>query len=146
MMYIWDETQAKCGSCEVASCIKHWVYEELVKDDFTQLVVFSDNCTDQNKNINLVLYYLRLLHARQLFSVDHIYLIPGHSYMACDHAFGNIEQHLSLSEEKLSDLISLLCLMPDDKKAFYQGLQAGAVEHNVVPPDEDDDKVLDYDN
>ncbi|KAK8390030.1 hypothetical protein O3P69_012918 [Scylla paramamosain] len=53
---------------------------------------------------------------------------------------------LNLSEEKLSDLTRLLCLMPDDKKAFYQGLQAGTVEHNVVPPDEDDDEVLDYDN
>ena len=47
-MYIWDETQTKRGSCEVASCIKHWVDTELSKDDFTQLVVFSDHCTGQN--------------------------------------------------------------------------------------------------
>ena len=45
---------------------------------------------------------------------------------------------LQLSEEKLSDLTSMLCLMPDDKKAFYQGLQAGTVQHNVLHPDEDD--------
>lgn len=258
IMYVWDESQAKRGSCEVASCIKNWVDEELSKDDFAHLMVFSDNCPGQNKNINLVLYYLRLLHARKLFRIEHVYLIPGHSYMACDRAFGNIERHLrrvpnlytpddyvfhikaslsagyrvvhmtqamfldfsvmkdhiterqapgstfkdarkllihlnyregyaiksdytnddnnitqvrlmkrrgawsrekfnlstvplpplydtpiNLSVEKLIDLKSLLCLMPDDKKAFYQGLQASTVEHNVMPPDEDD--VLDYD-
>ena len=257
-MYVWDETKAKRGSCEVASCIKNWVDEELSKDDFTHLMVFSDNCPGQNKNINLVLFYLRLLHARKLFHIEHVYLVPGHSYMACDRAFGNIERHLrrvpnlytpddyvfhikrsvsagykvvrmtqamfldigvmkghitrrqapgstfkdarkllinvryregyaiksdytndesnitkvrlmkgkgawsrdkfdlstvplpplydapiNLTEEKLSDLRSLLCLMPDDKKVFYQDFQAGTVEHNVMPPDEDD--VLDYD-
>ena len=53
---------------------------------------------------------------------------------------------LKLSEEKLSDLRSLLCLMPDEKKAFYQGLQAGRVDNNIMPPDEDDDELLDYEN
>ncbi|KAK4328322.1 hypothetical protein Pmani_001265 [Petrolisthes manimaculis] len=94
IMYLWDETQAKRGSCEVASCIKHWIDEESNIADFSQLVVVSDNCAGQNKNINLVLFYLRELHSRRLMSIDHVYLVPGHSYMACDHAFGNIERHL----------------------------------------------------
>ena len=62
---------------------------------------------------------------------------PSHPFM--------IDVTLQLSEEKLSDLTSMLCLMPDDKKAFYQGLQAGTVQHNVLHPDKDDDEVLDYD-
>ncbi|MPC63494.1 hypothetical protein E2C01_057592 [Portunus trituberculatus] len=119
---------------------------------------------------------------------------PGHSYMACDRVFSNIERHLRCvqnlytpddyifhitvsvyveykvlqmtkvmflnigiwnahitkhqtpGEDKVSDLTSLLCLMPDEKKAFYQGPQAGTVKHNVVLPNEDDDKVLDCDD
>ncbi|KAK4298288.1 hypothetical protein Pmani_029355 [Petrolisthes manimaculis] len=94
IMYLWDETQAKRGSCEVASCIKHWIDEESNIADFSQLVVVSDNCAGQNKNINLVLFYLRELHSRRLMSIDHVYLVPGHSYMACDRALGNIERHL----------------------------------------------------
>lgn len=45
-------------------------------------------------NSNLMLYYLRVLHSRRLFSIDHVYLLPSHSYMVCDCAFGNIEWHL----------------------------------------------------
>lgn len=93
-MFVWDETQAKRGSIEVASCIKKWVDEEMEKGKFDKLVVVSDNCAGQNKNLNLVLYYLRELHASRLVSIDHVYLIPGHSYMDCDRAFGVIEKKI----------------------------------------------------
>ncbi|KAK3890068.1 hypothetical protein Pcinc_005983 [Petrolisthes cinctipes] len=94
-MFVWDETVAKCGSVEVASCLKKWLELEYAKGGFGRLVVISDNCPGQNKNINLILMYLRELHSNRLFEVDHIYLIPGHSYMACDRAFGNIERKIA---------------------------------------------------
>lgn len=93
-MYVWDETQSRRGSIEVASCIKKWVDDEMEKGEFNKLVVVSDNCAGQNKNVNLVLYYLRELHASRLISVDHVYLMPGHSYMDCDRAFGIIEKKI----------------------------------------------------
>ncbi|MPC67981.1 hypothetical protein E2C01_062170 [Portunus trituberculatus] len=91
-MYVWYETQAKRGSIEVASCIKKWVDEE--KGKFDKLVVVSDNCAGRNKNINLVLYYLRELNVSRLVSIDHFYLISGQSYMDCDQAFGVIEKKI----------------------------------------------------
>lgn len=94
-MFVWHEAVAKRGSVEVVSCLKTWIDMEYAKGDFTKLIVVSDNCAGQNKNINLVLYYLRELHQARLFEITHFYLIPGHSYMACDRAFGNIERKVT---------------------------------------------------
>ena len=49
-MYVWDETTAKRGSIEIASCLKDWISMDQVKGSFSKLVVFSDNCGGQNKN------------------------------------------------------------------------------------------------
>ena len=54
----------------------------------------SDNSAGQNKNVNLILTYLRELHAGNITEIDHYYLVPCHSYMACDRAFGNIEKFI----------------------------------------------------
>ncbi|KAG0729943.1 hypothetical protein GWK47_029305 [Chionoecetes opilio] len=121
---IHNVTQAKRVSCEVASCIKHWVDEESSKNDFSELVVVSNNCAGLNKNINLVLYYCRELHVRRLGTIDHVYL---------------------LSDEKLSDLRSLFPLMSANKRVFYEGLHAGRVEENFFSSDEYDE-LLDYSN
>lgn len=94
-MFVWYETVAKRGSIEVASCLKKWLDMEKEKGEFTSLVVVSDNCAGQNKNINLVLMYLRELHSRRLFDIDHVYLVSGHSFMACDRSFGNIERKVT---------------------------------------------------
>ncbi len=32
--------------------------------------------------------------ARELGGINHVYLIPGHSYMDCDRAFGVIEKKI----------------------------------------------------
>ena len=94
-MFVWHETVAKRGSIEVASCLKTWVDMETAKGEFGRLIVVSDNCAGQNKNINLVLMYLRELHSGRLFEIDHVYLVPGHSFMPCDRAFGNIERKVT---------------------------------------------------
>ena len=88
-MYIWDEVTAKRGSVEIASCLSHWIEEN--HTDEINLVLFSDNCAGQNKNINMVLLLLRFIHQRKFFTITHNFLVPGHSMMHCDRQFGNIE-------------------------------------------------------
>ena len=88
-MYIWDEVTAKRGSSEIASCLSHWLEEN--HGDETTLILFSDNCAGQNKNMNMVLCLLRMIHQRKFFQIEHYFLVPGHSYMPCDRQFGNIE-------------------------------------------------------
>ena len=46
----------------------------------------SDNCGGQNKNINMILMYLREIHSGCFTEIDH------YSYMACNRAFGSIEK------------------------------------------------------
>ena len=36
--------------------------------------------------------YLREIHAHRFKEINHYYLISGHSYNACDRAFGNVEK------------------------------------------------------
>ena len=54
--------------------------------------------TSQNKNNNLVLALLRLVHLGEFDRVELAYLVSGHSYMDCDRKFGNISQELSKYE------------------------------------------------
>ena len=54
--------------------------------------------TGQNKNNNLVLALLRLVHLGEFDRVELAYLVSGHSYMPCDRKFGNIAQDLSKYE------------------------------------------------
>ena len=92
--YLWDETNGGRGSAEIASCLDKWIEAEYREADFSTLKVVSDNCSGQNKNLNIILFYLREIHSKRLQSITHNYLVPGHSYMACDRAFGNIEKHI----------------------------------------------------
>lgn len=90
--YVWDEVTGGRGSVEVVSCLGQWISDEYAANAFEKLVIFSDNCGGQNKNINFIMFLLRELHSSRLSSIVHYYLVPGHSYMACDRAFGNIEK------------------------------------------------------
>lgn len=74
----------------MASCLVKYIQ---VNHDPAEnkLVLVSDHCSGQNKNINLVLTSLHLVHGDTFNSVRHVFLVPGHSYMPCDRKFGSIE-------------------------------------------------------
>ena len=95
--YVWDEVSGGRGSVEIVSCLRKWLLEEYDREEFGHLVIFSDNCGGQNKNINMVLHHLREVHSGRFTIVEHIFLVPGHSFMACDRAFGNIEKQIRLT-------------------------------------------------
>lgn len=100
--YVWNESEARRGSSEVASCLNHFI-ETYVPDETLKLVVFSDNCAGQNKNINVVLFYLRLIHANRFSSIVHFFLESGHSFLPCDRDFGVFEKHLKGKEVYTTD-------------------------------------------
>lgn len=54
MFYVWDEVTAARGSVEIATCLRKWIGREYEAEEFGKLVVFSDNCGGQNKNIKLI--------------------------------------------------------------------------------------------
>ena len=95
--YVWNETQGGRGSREVCSCIEHYILN-YISLNVKKLVIFSDNCGGQNKNMNVVLTYLRLIHMGRFDSIEHYFMEPGHSYLPNDRDFGNFEVFLKGKE------------------------------------------------
>ena len=90
-MYLWNETQGKRGSAEIIACVKHFI-THYVDRQVTTLKLFSDNCPGQNKNINMVLACVKLIHEGRFHTIEHFFMVPGHSYLPCDRNFGHIER------------------------------------------------------
>ena len=92
-MYLWNETQGKRGSAEIARCLQHYISNYLDLN-VKYLKLFSDNCPGQNKNINMVLACLQQIHEGRFNKIEHFFMIPGHSYLPCDRDFGHIEKKI----------------------------------------------------
>ena len=92
-MYVWNETQGKRGSCEIASCLDHYILN-YIDPTVTKLMIFSDNCSGQNKNKNVILCCLRHIHSDRFKLIKHYFMVPGHSYLPCDRDFGIIEKKI----------------------------------------------------
>merc|ERR1712240_151613 len=58
-------------------------------------ILFLLMATLQNKNDNLVLTLLRLIHLEIFHRIELAFLVPGHSYMDCDRKFGQISRTLA---------------------------------------------------
>ena len=99
-MYVWNETVASRGSVEIGSCLLKYLetYVFPLPKQPAKLKIFADNCGGQNKNVTLVMLLLRLVHAGHFQRIELCYLVSGHSYMACDRAFGVIERELRNNE------------------------------------------------
>ena len=46
--FVWNQTSAKRGSNEIASCLKYFI--ENLSGEIKQVYLFADNCIGQNKN------------------------------------------------------------------------------------------------
>lgn len=88
--YVYDETVGGKGQNEVASFLSHFINTYL-RPEVTDLYIFSDNCSSQNKNYMLVQYFYTLVNTGRFKSIYHRYPEPGHSFLPCDRSFGLIE-------------------------------------------------------
>lgn len=121
-MFVWDETIAHRGSDEIGSCISKWL--DMMKNrgaTFRNLRIYADNCAGQNKNIHIVLLALRIIHSRALDRIEIVFMVPGHSFLPCDRAFGHIEKKIRRRQ-------SIYC--PQDYAKIIQ--QAVGKENTVV--------------
>ena len=95
--YTWTEADGGKGSSEIYSCIYKWLQQHVLNknDRAMRLRIIADNCGGQNKNNNLVLALLRLVHLEIFHRIELAFLVPGHSYMDCDRKFGQISRTLA---------------------------------------------------
>ena len=90
-MFVWQETEAKRGSCEVASAIFEYI-SMCDLEKYEEICTFSDACGGQNRNKNIVSFFMYVCETTNIKSWMHIYLESGHSYLPNDTDFGVIER------------------------------------------------------
>lgn len=62
--------------------------------DTRKIILVSDSCAGQNRNIKMSLMLKNFLcnwKRLELQTIEQHFYIPGHSYNACDRSFGTIE-------------------------------------------------------
>ncbi|GFW03109.1 uncharacterized protein TNCV_157291 [Trichonephila clavipes] len=92
-MYVWPITQASRGSQEMSSCLTKHV--KLYAKDFQKIIMYSDSCSGQNRNIKTVLSLLKLVQSEDIKaeSIELKFLLSGHSYLPNDADFAVIEAY-----------------------------------------------------
>ena len=91
-MYMWNETEGGKESQELASCVVHHL--KMHASTHSKIILYSDSCTGQNRNIKMSLSLMKLSQDpnMEVSSIDHKFLISGHSYLPNDGDFGIIEK------------------------------------------------------
>ena len=70
---------------------------DFIKDlprEYTELHLFSDNCSAQNKNQTLCRFLLYLTDSGRFKTIHHFFPVRGHSFLPCDRDFGIIKRKL----------------------------------------------------
>nr|XP_022904007.1 uncharacterized protein LOC111416270 [Onthophagus taurus] len=92
--FIWKEGIAGRGAQEVGSCIRKFV-DTFLAQETENLILWSDSCGGQNRNIKIVLLLKAVLESHtSLKTIYFKYLMPGHSFLPNDTDFGEIERKL----------------------------------------------------
>lgn len=88
-MYPYTELVGKKGPNEVISFLHHFINN--IDPNVRKLYIFTDACTAQNRNNTIVKYLSYLTDCGRFDYIRHVYPTKGHSYMACDRDFAQIE-------------------------------------------------------
>lgn len=91
--HVWDETQGKRGSQEIATCIlKNTGSVCASKPKTKEITYYSDKCSGQNRNQFVAGAYLySMAKFPNLQEINHKFLESGHSHMECDSIHSAIE-------------------------------------------------------
>lgn len=97
-MYVLDKTEGGRGSQDLSACIRKHLLENA--RTYKHIVLFSDSCTGQNRNIKMALTLLKLAQQPDLKieTIDLKLLVSGHSFLPNDTEFGIIERESRKSQ------------------------------------------------
>lgn len=90
-MYMWSEDLAKRGSDEICSIIYKYIKDNNISAE--HLIVYSDNCSGQNKNWAIMSLWRQLVAEKVFKSVEHRFLVVGHTHLPSDRDFAIIEKY-----------------------------------------------------
>ena len=92
--YCWSEVDGGRGSNEIGTCLYDWLCQ--LPPHVTEVSLFSDTCSGQNRNQNIAAMFLYAVQNTTLKTITHNFLESGHSYMECD------SMHAAIEHEKKS--------------------------------------------
>ena len=93
--FLWTEVMASRGSREITSCLRKFMIEHFIKEDeiYDPMIGWSDSCGGQNRNWNMVVFFLWLLDTyKNIKSLIHRFPEVGHSFLPNDRDFGDVEK------------------------------------------------------
>lgn len=92
-MYAWSEVTGSRGSQEILSCLMQHLRHTSRETD--HVIMFSDSCGGQNKNIKVSLALMHFIQQDtcSIQTLDHKFMISGHSFLPNDADFGVIEKY-----------------------------------------------------
>lgn len=93
-MFLWNESVAKRGSAEIASCIFKYVLINFapIQNQDRKLIIWSDRCVGQNNNWRMLSILHYVMQLGYFTSVEQKFLCSGHSFLPCDRDFALIEK------------------------------------------------------
>lgn len=105
--YTWCEHEHPKGSNEIASAVFHALNTRAISPSIKTVRLFADGCGGQNKNsiiIGMVSKWL-LDHApANVYKVELIFPVPGHSFMPSDRVFAFFEKEIRKKDTIISPL------------------------------------------
>lgn len=93
--YMWPECEGNRGANDIASCLYDFIINQLphLNTNAKKLIMYSDSCPGQNKNsIVTAMLMLVVKLSPQLQSIEHKFLVPGHTHMEADTDHALIER------------------------------------------------------
>lgn len=89
--YVWDETVAKKGAVEVATCLFRFISTKHETSGITKFNFWSDNCGGQNKNKIIFSFYIWIAQKLHV-DISHKFLEKGHTQNEGDSVHALIEK------------------------------------------------------
>ena len=123
-MYMWHEAEGRKGSQDVMSCLLKYI--QSLPETVTHIDAFSDNCGGQNKNKNIIKFWMYVVQYTHIKSVDHRFFVSGHSFMECDQDFALIEK----AKRRLTHIF-----IPEEWVNFVAGVSRKFIVVKIQPED-----------
>ena len=92
LCYFWNETDGELSSNVFASCLLDYL-ESLDLTDVETVIIYSDGCGYQNRNVTLSNALLNF-SVNNNVTIEQKYLERGHTYMECDSSHSVIERQI----------------------------------------------------
>lgn len=124
--FMWHEAIAQRGADEIASCLKMFIMS--LAEETEHVIIYSDTCPGQTRNNTLPVVYNYILTQKVgLKTIDHKFLVPGHTHLECDADHASIER----AKKKYNGRISI----PND---WYMLVRMVSSKFTVIELSQDD--------